>query len=344
MILYQIIQPFKKFWQFVLANLVLGLIIALFMDGLDTPVKILIGSVWGALISITQWLGHAYFQYKIGEKISWLNQPLKRFIVTLFQIVVYSVIAFAVVQYAMYYFVVGSIPEYMKHLNSTFWLYPIVISSLIALVLSAISFLKSWRKEVLEKERLKNEMLTYKYEALRNQINPHFMFNSLNVLTDLVYEDPKKAVNFIHKFSDIYRYVLDSREKELIPLEEELNFIDKYIFLLKTRFENKLIINIDITPQPNEFIVPLALQLLIENAVKHNEVSTKNNLTIKVTRNDDNYLVVSNSIQPKNIGETSKKIGLKNLKQQYGFFTDLNVEVVEDKNNFIVKLPIITKA
>ncbi|RUM64384.1 MAG: histidine kinase, partial [Sulfurimonas sp.] len=130
----------------------------------------------------------------------------------------------------MYYVVIGSIPEYMKHLNSEFWLYPIFISLTIAFFITGISFFKSWKKEVLEKEKLKNEMLTYKYEALRNQINPHFMFNSLNVLSDLVYEDPKKAERFIHKFSDIYRYVLDSREKELVPLEEELNFINKYIF------------------------------------------------------------------------------------------------------------------
>jgi len=342
--LHQIIQPFKKFWQFLLANLLLGLIITQLIDGLDTPIKIIIGMFWAALISITQWLGHSYFQHKIGEKISWLNQPVKRFVVTMLQIVVYSVVAYAIVQYIMYYFVTGSIPEYMKRLNSVFWLYPIVISSLIALILSAIGFLKSWKNEVVEKEKIKNEMLTYKYEALRNQINPHFMFNSLNVLSDLVYEDPKKAESFIHKFSDIYRYVLDSREKELVPLEEELDFINKYIYLLKTRFENKLNVEINISPKNKEMIVPLALQLLIENAVKHNEVSSKNKLEIKVEKENDKYIVVSNPIKEKNIGETSKNIGLKNLMQQYSFFTNLAVEINKSDNKFIVKLPIIIKA
>jgi LytS/YehU family sensor histidine kinase len=288
-------------------------------------------------------MGHAYLQIKIGEKYSWLEQPLKRFILVVIEIVVYSILAYGIVQTIINLIVIGKLPHFITSFNLSYWSFPVALSFFIALFISAISFFKSWKKEVYEKQKIENEMLTYKYEALRNQINPHFMFNSLNVLTDLVYEDKKKAVEFIYKFSDIYRYVLDSRDKELVPIEDELTFIDKYVFLLKTRFEDKLIIEINVKPQPNELIVPLALQLLIENAVKHNEISTKNKLVVEIKKENDNYIVVSNPIQPKSIGDISIEIGLKNLKQQYLFFTDNEVLINKDNNVFSVKIPIIIK-
>ncbi len=337
----KIISPFKKWWQFILTNLLLGFIIALLMDNLNTPLKLLLGTIWGSLIFMTQWLGHAYFQIKIGEKYSWLNEPLKRFLFIIIEIVVYSIFAYGAVQLLMNYVIFGKIPPYLLSFDFSYWSLPVALSFVIALMISAISFFKSWKNEVLEKEKIKHKMLTYKYEALRNQINPHFMFNSLNVLSDLVYENPKKAEDFIHKFSDIYRYVLDSRDKELVHLTDELNFINKYIFLLKTRFEDKLIFNINLNPQPNQMIVPLALQLLIENTVKHNEISSKNKLTIHINEENNQFIVVSNRIQLKNIGETSKNIGLKNLKQQYSYFTDIPIEIKKDNNTFIVKLPVI---
>ena len=339
--LKDIIHPFKKWWQFLLANLILGLFIVLiFNPGLDTPTKLLIGVLWAFLISTTQWLGHTYFQIKIGENYSWLNEPFKRFYITLLTIIGYSIFAYAVVQIIMNLIVSGQLPDAFIHFDFDYWSFPAIISLIIALIFSAIGFFKAWKNEVVEKEKMKNEMLSYKYESLRNQINPHFMFNSLNVLADLVYEDQKTAVKFIHQFSDIYRYVLDSREKELVPLSEELEFVNKYIYLLKIRFENKLMINIENNSNNNPLIVPLALQLLIENAIKHNEVSTKNNLIIKVNIEND-YLNVSNKILKKNIGETSKQIGLKNLTQQFSYFTDKEVTIVEVNNEFIVKIPLI---
>jgi len=341
--LKNMIHPFNKWWQFILANLGLGFLIIIFFNDLDTPVRILLGTLWAFLISSTQWLGHTYFQLKLSEKYNWLEHPVKRFIYTLFIIVFYSTLAFGVVQLFMNFIVFGKIPDYLLSFDFQYWGLPIIISLFIALIFTAISFLKSWKNEVVEKEKMKNEMLTYKYESLRNQINPHFMFNSLNVLSDLVYEDQKMAVNFIHKFSDIYRYVLDNRDKELVTVSEELAFVEKYIYLLKIRFEDKLQINIDIKNTEHKLIVPLALQLLIENSIKHNEVSTKNNLCVNV-RVIDRNIEVSNRIKLKNIGENSKNIGLKNLAQQYSYFTDESVVVSEENNIFTVRIPLITES
>jgi LytS/YehU family sensor histidine kinase len=183
-------------------------------------------------------------------------------------------------------------------------------------------------------------MMAYKYESLRNQINPHFLFNSLNVLSDLVYDDQATAVKFIQQMSDLFRYVLDSRDKELVPLKDELEFIRSFTFLLKTRFEDKLIIENDIQPNSDDFIVPMTLQLLIENAVKHNEVSEAYPLRISMRKKGD-YFEVENGVRPKNVGDDSKKTGLKNIIQQFAFFSDQPIEIIPTENSFLVRVPIL---
>jgi len=183
-------------------------------------------------------------------------------------------------------------------------------------------------------------MLNYKYESLRNQINPHFLFNSLNVLSDLVYDNQKIAVKFIQQMSDLFRYVLDSRDKELVPLSDELEFIQSFTFLLKTRFEDKLIIENNVEAKAEDYIVPMTLQLLIENAVKHNEVSEAFPLRISIRRNND-YLEVENALQPKSAGDDSKKTGLKNIVQQFAFFSDRPIEIIKGDENFLVRIPIL---
>lgn len=140
--------------------------------------------------------------------------------------------------------------------------------------------------------------------------------------------------------SDLFRYVLDSRDKELVPLKDELEFIRSFTFLLKTRFEDKLIIENDVQPNSDDYIVPMTLQLLIENAVKHNEVSEAFPLQISIRKNNG-YLEVENDVRPKNVGEDSKKTGLKNIIQQFGFFSDQPIEIFSSDKNFLVRVPIL---
>jgi two-component system, LytTR family, sensor kinase len=183
-------------------------------------------------------------------------------------------------------------------------------------------------------------MLMYKYESLQNQINPHFLFNSFNVLSDLVYEDQGKAVDFIKQLSQLFRYVLDSRDRELVPIREELEFIRAYCYLLKTRFEKKLSIQVEVEAGIYELIVPMTLQLLVENCVKHNEISEAQPLRIQIVRNGG-YLIVENNLQPKAAGEHSKKTGLSNIKQQYSYFTDQELVVSKGEETFSVKVPVV---
>lgn len=340
----ELIEPFKKFYHFLLANLIIGAVFSLFtfsrfFESFGTAV---IGIIWSTAIFISQWLGHSYIQTQIAKRYGWMEKTVQRLVLTIVSVVVYSVVAFIGIQIIMNLIVFQEIPEYLLNPDYRMLRLPVLISFFVSILAAAYGFFQSWRKAVLDQERLKNEMLSYKYEALRNQINPHFMFNSLNVLSDLVYDDQKAAVKFIHHFSDIYRYVLDSRENELVSLKDEIEFIEKYIFLLNVRFEDKLQVKVELTPEEDDLIVPLSLQLLLENAVKHNEISTAKSLTISITRKD-NGIEIKNPLQPKSSGDKSKKIGLKNLEQQFGYFSDKPLIIKPGPTDFSVMVPIIKK-
>jgi LytS/YehU family sensor histidine kinase len=151
------------------------------------------------------------------------------------------------------------------------------------------------------------------------------------------------AVKFIQQMSDLFRYVLDSRDKELVPLKDEVEFMRSFIYLLKTRFEDKLEIVVDLQTSANEFIVPMTLQLLLENAVKHNEVSETYPLKIRISKNED-YLEVENTLRTKNAGENSKNTGLKNIMQQFSFFTERQIEINDSNGKFHVRIPILKGA
>jgi LytS/YehU family sensor histidine kinase len=175
---------------------------------------------------------------------------------------------------------------------------------------------------------------------LKNQVNPHFLFNSFNALSNLVYEDPDKAVKFIKQLSEVYRYVLDTRDREVVSLEEELRFLQSYIYLQKIRFAEKLTIDIQLE-NVNSQIAPLALQILVENAIKHNIVSEDDPLQVKIYP-DNGFIAVENNLQKKSMGvEPSAGVGLENICRRYEFLSDKKVEILEDTDRFLVKLPIL---
>ena len=194
---------------------------------------------------------------------------------------------------------------------------------------------------VVQLERSKKESAEFQFEMLKSQINPHFLFNSLNTLSSLIYEDKQKASSFIRKLSEVYRRVLDTRSKYLVTLNEELEFIDSYVYLLKIRFDQKLILNIDIAEDYKErLIAPMTLQLLIENAVKHNIISEKKPLNIDIYV-EDGSLAVTNKLQRKITEEKGSAIGLKNIMSRYALVTDLQVKFTENKEEFKVLVPLI---
>lgn len=309
-------------------------------DGLKDIKTFGISFLWTFTISFTQWTGISFIHGLIDRRISWMDAPVRKTFLQILSFLIYSTFAFVAVQLFNFYVWRGFLPSQSWGSIIKSVPYTLLISFLISLIYTAVGFFHAWRNSFLQAEKLKIEMLAYKYESLRNQINPHFLFNSLNVLSDLVYDDQKLAVKFIRQLSDLFRYVLDSRDKELVPLKDELDFIQAFTFLLKTRFEEKLKIEIDVEPTPDDFIVPMALQLLIENAVKHNEVSEAYPLRISIRKNGDS-LEVENNVQPKSVGDDSMKTGLKNITQQFAFFSDKPIKIISSDERYLVRLPLL---
>lgn len=203
-------------------------------------------------------------------------------------------------------------------------------------------FLKQLRESQVEAEQFRKMSLQAQFQSLKDQVNPHFLFNNLNVLSTLVYKDPEVALEFIQQFSNVYRYVLQSGEKELVEVSEEINFMASYVYLLRTRFSDSLDIQIDLPHYIlNWYTVPVALQMLMENAIKHNISSKNKPLRIEVFVGEGPSLVVRNNIQPKQKMEESTHIGLKNIARRYDFVSGKKVEVVRDADWFMVKLPLL---
>ncbi|MBL7968550.1 MAG: histidine kinase [Prolixibacteraceae bacterium] len=329
-------------FKFILANAILSfLIIAVFMNGFFNDWKIFgIGYLWAFSISITQWGGIQWLHGLVDRHISWIEAPARKTVVQIVVFLIYSTTAFILVQFLNFYVWRGITPGQSWESIVKSIPYTLLVSFLISLIFTVIGFFQAWRRSFIQAEKLKVEMMAYKYESLRNQINPHFLFNSLNVLSDLVYDDQKLAVKFIRQLSDLFRYVLDSRDKELVPLGEELDFMQSFTFLLKTRFEDKLQITVDVEPSADDYIVPMTLQLLVENAVKHNEVSEAFPLKIEIRKTGD-FLEVKNNLQPKSAGDDSKKTGLKNITQQFAFFSDQPIKIISTDEFYAVRVPIL---
>lgn len=205
----------------------------------------------------------------------------------------------------------------------------------------AIYFYYQLKISIEERERAKQAQVRSELAGLRNQVNPHFLFNSMNTLMNIVTEDQQLAVSFLKKLSKVYRYVLENRAEQIIPLSKELDFIHSYVFLQKERFKGNLEVKIDIPEQYLEqHIIPLSLQILFENSIKHNIISRKKPLCIEVFV-ENGKLLVRNNLQRKEQVMDSTKVGLENIKTRYRFFTEEQVEVKENEKYFSVAIPLL---
>lgn len=288
------------------------------------------------LMWIFLWKGNSMLTNYINTKISWFHHPVKRFFVGLVSTIGYTLVA-----------IIGLLRlnewafdfDFGSSFQSTVYIC-IIITVLISLFLHSRQFLIMWRKTKFDAERLEKESISARYESLKSQVNPHFLFNSLNALTNLVYEDPDKAVKFIKQLSEVYRYVLDTRDKEVVPLKDELSFLRSYNYLQQIRFGDKLKIDITLL-EDGTLIAPLALQMLIENAIKHNIVSEDDPLNIRIYE-QDGYIVVSNNLQRKlSSSEPSAGVGLDNICKRYEFLSVNKVIISIEEGQFRVKLPVI---
>jgi two-component system LytT family sensor kinase len=293
------------------------------------------------LITIILWEGNLKFDRLIDKKISWEKNPALRIIVQLFGIFLLGISTLFIIMW-LFNIYVCKVP--IKN-SPRFVLTVTIISILISILLLAVEigfqFFKKWKKSLTEIEQYKSETALAKLENLKNQINPHFLFNNMSVLSSLVYKDQDKAVAFINQLSKVYRYLLDNGNNELVSIREELLFIESYSYLLNIRYSPNLMIEIaPFDEQLEQLIPPLALQLLIENAIKHNEISSDSPLKIELFTEGD-YLVVRNNLKPRLSKDESSNTGLKNIKARYSYFSEKEVLVYETMKHFEVKIPIL---
>ncbi len=216
-----------------------------------------------------------------------------------------------------------------------------ILSAFVCAVYNSIHIFHLYKKTLVEKERLQKENIQSQLEILKNQVKPHFLFNSLNTLASIIPDEPEMAVDYVQKLSKVYRYILEIKDKKLIPVEEELACIKAYLFMLKIRFGENLQVNIqEDNLDLDSHVVPLSLQLLIENAVKHNVISSKRPLHIAIFQ-ENNRLKVRNNLQKKDQQMLSTGTGLNNIRSRYEILSKQDIEVLENKEYFVVSLPLI---
>ncbi len=236
------------------------------------------------------------------------------------------------------------LPDYPITKTQLYWaiLAGFIIDILFLAFNEGIYTFSKWKENIQEAEQLKKANLQTQFESLKNQVNPHFLFNSINTLSSLIHEDKERAGQFIDEMSHVYRYLLRNNEEELVSLSTELKFIHSYYHLLKTRYGNGIELKLNIDNKAENYLLPpLTLQLLVENAVKHNNVLKESPLVIEISNREDGWLVVKNNLQKKTITVDSSKIGLNNIKEKFRLLEQPDVVIKETATEFIVMLPLI---
>lgn len=294
---------------------------------------------YGFVISITVWKGNEIAGSFVEKKFPWENNPKRTLIIDIITSIGCSLLIIVLVNLLFYKF------YYEVHLKSQSnqlfiqMAFELGISIFIIAIFYFKAFFVFWRRAVISGEKYKQEALSLQYETLKSYVNPHFLFNSLSVLSSLVEKDTVKAQLFIKQLSDIYRYVLDQKDKELVLLETELDFAKSFIELHSIRHGENLKVEM-LVDDMSGYIVPLSMQILLENAFKHNVISEEEPLNVSIRR-DGNYIVVRNKLQTRMTIAHEGGLGLETISKRYEFFTREPLVISNDDGFFTVRIPVI---
>lgn len=290
---------------------------------------VIVSFLWESLRFVNRWLNRVYpFEKNITGRI--FIQIFTGAIIGLFT------------RFIVYLFGEPHLPIKLDELfRAATWIIFIIMTAGVNLGFFTVYFIGRWKDSIVEAERLEKEKSQVQFDNLKNQLNPHFLFNALTSLNSLIFEDQKLASEFLQQLSRVYRYVLENKDKNLVALRTELEFISNYVALLETRFRGGLKINFTIAEGAyGRSIVPVTLQILIENAIKHNVVDKEKPLAIDIFTVGD-YLVIGNNVQLRKTVETSNKQGLENFRSLYKFLTDQPVVLESTEDRFYVKVPLV---
>jgi LytS/YehU family sensor histidine kinase len=291
-------------------------------------------------IAFLIWEGNRYLLFTLRSYFDWFNKPVRKIAVLVLAISFYTVPISALMLVIWYKIFNGGIVKWDMITTTTLVIMICVL--FITHIYETVFLVREAESEKLKKEQLERARAEAELEALKNQIDPHFIFNSLNTLSHLIEKEPAKAKQFNDNLADVYRYILQNKARELVLLHEEILFLTDYFYLLKIRYEQAVQLQINIDPAlfDQYLIPPISLQILVENAIKHNEFSDAVPLIITIEMQNDE-LIIHNQVRKKVLRKASSRIGLNNLGERYKLTTSKEISVTESSGDFIVSLPVL---
>lgn len=297
------------------------------------------------VVIVIVWEGNTVIDRWLNTKYSWIKTPKSRLITQAIAFTLFTSITLFLLLFTLHVIKFNdarSVERRGPQIQEIFLPALFFALALIAIYIG-FNFFKSWKNSLLEVEKYKTQSAEAELQNLKNQINPHFLFNNLSVLTALVYQNADKAVEFIKELSKVYRYILDNKNLELVTLHEELEFLNHYTYLLKIRFENAVCFSVNIDDKiRHSYLPPMCLQMLVENTIQHNEASQENPLLVNIyTKN--NTLIIENNIRLRTDMAESSKTGLKNIQSRYAYYADKKVDIYNNGQIFKVTLPLMLK-
>jgi len=317
-----------------------GLPAITFQETINFLIQLITSCAVTLVISISVISGNMWLQ----GKLPWGQYVWKRIAAEVLLSSLISVVAMLVVFHPLYLLnLMADESQYATYKEALVGMVfvSLIMNAILTPAYEGIFLFRMWMQSKIERERLQKEHVLVKYETLKNQVNPHFLFNSLNTLSSLVHSDPDKAEHFIEELSKVYRYVLEKRNDLIVPLKDELAFIRAYLFLQGIRFDKNLSTSIDIPNDADSLMIPpLSLQTAIENCIKHNEISAAHPLNIQIRR-DGKKVVIINNLQPKTQPEASTGTGIRNLMERYEMLDKEAPRFYIDKDRYIAEIPLI---
>lgn len=296
---------------------------------------------WLIIVAVLLWWGNRQLTLRFDKLMPWNRWGNLRFFVHLTLGLTYLLVLMNLSYLALKLMLTTAPPTIDQVLATNLWGAMIFIP--VFSIYFSLHFLKHWRRSELAAEKIQKENMRSQLNSLKSQLDPHFLFNNLNILSALIDTDPQRSKKFVDKFAEVYRALLQSKATDdLILLSEELEFIDAYMYLIRTRFDNNIQFTRNLRPgYQTRMIPPLTLQLLIENAIKHNVIHDGSPLTIHLLQLEDDYLMVSNTLNEKNQKDERRGSGLLNIQNRYAYFTDKPVRILKTETHFEVHIPLL---
>jgi sensor histidine kinase YesM len=320
-------------------GLVIPNITGMIDNGRYTALELLFAYLYFIFIAFAIWQGNRFLLFRLRLRFSWLSQPLYKVLALVVSNIFYTIPIAVGLMTVWYVFAQNAAADWDVIFKATALCVVCVV--FITHTYETVFLIRSWGSDKSKSEQLEKARAQAELEALKNQIDPHFLFNSLNTLSHLIEHDPQKARLFNDNLAEVYRYILSNKERNLVLLSEEIAFAERYFALLRIRFGDSVVMTVECdAPADDLLIPPISLQILLENAVKHNAFSDEHPLHIAVAIRNA-AAVITNDVRPKGTAVQSSRIGLRNLKERYQLITGQELTVHDNDGRFTVTLPLL---